>query len=290
MDHHSHIDVSKVIDVDKWVRAEEASTGSREKVTLIEPSTDRHYILKFPKKRREHQVWSELLASYIAGDLLGWDVQHTSIAQQGNRHGNLLRYVYKPESETFTEHERETFTEGLRFCTQADPDFDVDKGTRHTLPLIIKVCDDLLKKGLKRDDFMDFWARGLALDTLISNTDRHAENWALIEGPEGVRVAPLYDNGLSLGCGLDKVGLDRAFDDAGQLNAAHLERQRRNGRHNLRLDKPDNPASTRPAQSASRSTHHPAADASPLPKAGGASRGAFYPAGARWRLRIRRRA
>ncbi|MBC6442751.1 MAG: HipA domain-containing protein [Rhodobacteraceae bacterium] len=231
MGHPSYIDVSQVIDFDDWSREEEVPTGSREKATLIDPKTGLHHIYKFPGKHREHQVWSELLASCIAGDLLGWDVQHTSIACLGNRHGNLLRYVYEPESETFTE--------GWQFCTRVDPDFDVVKGTRHTLPLIIRVCDGLLDKDLKRDDFMDFWARGLALDTLISNTDRHAENWAIIEGPKGVRMAPLYDNGSSLECGTEKVRLDRAFDADGKLKAAHLEKQRQKGRHHLRLDKPE---------------------------------------------------
>jgi len=234
----SRIDVSGVVDISDWVLSEETLTGSREKVTLVEPDTNHYYIHKFPKQSREHQLWSELLASYIAGDLLGWEVQHTSIALRKEEPGNLLRYVYAPEKDPDT---LEVFTEGWRFCTQVDSDFDVDKGTRHTLPLIIQVCDEVLvpKKGLNRNDFMDFWARGLALDTLISNTDRHAENWAVIEGPDGtLRMAAFYDNGSSLGCGIDQVGLDRAFDASGELKDSHIEKQRRNGRHHLRLDEP----------------------------------------------------
>lgn len=76
LDLRSYIDVSRVVDVADWDRAEEVPTGSREKVTVIEPETGRHHIHKFPKVHREHQLWSELLASYIAGDLLGWEVQH----------------------------------------------------------------------------------------------------------------------------------------------------------------------------------------------------------------------
>lgn len=237
LDQYSQIDISSVIDVGEWDRTEEVPTGSREKTTVIEPETGRHSIHKFPKEHREHQLWSELLASYIAGDLLGWEVQHTSIAIRGDRPGNLLRYVYEPGSKTAAQ---ETFTEGWQYCTQVDPDFDVDKGTRHTLPLILRVCDELLvpHKKLDRRDFMDFWARALALDTLISNTDRHAENWAIVEGPNGSRMAALYDNGSSLGCGIDQVGLDRAFDSEGRLKDEHLEKQRQNGFHHLRLDAP----------------------------------------------------
>lgn len=106
--------------------------------------------------------------------------------------------------------------------------------------MLLQVCDDVLvpQKNVKRKEFLDFWARALALDTLISNTDRHAENWAIVEGKNGPRMAALYDNGSSLGCGIDQVGLNRAFDSNGELKADHLEKQRRNGCHHLRLDLP----------------------------------------------------
>lgn len=233
----NRINAATVIDVSLWSQAEEIPTGSREKLTLIDPETGMHYIFKYPKEHREHQIWSELIASFVAGDLLGWDVQHTSIAVKDRRLGNLLGYVYEPGSLTAPQ---ETFVEGWQFCTQVDPSFDVEKGTRHTLPLLVDVCDKHLVPdlGLRREEFMDFWARALSLDTLISNTDRHAENWAIIKGPDGHRMAALYDNGSSMGCGIDQVGLARAFEETGELKRSHLDKQRQNGLHHLRLDKP----------------------------------------------------
>ncbi len=230
----NHINVATVIDVSLWDRAEEVPTGSREKATLINPESGSHYIFKYPKEHREHQIWSELLASFVAGDLLRWNVQHTSIAVNHGRLGNLLGYVYEPGSPTAPQ---ETFIEGWQFCTQVDQDFDVKKGTRHTLPLIVDVCDQLLVPsfGLQQEDFMGFWARALALDTLISNTDRHAENWAVIDGPDGCRMAALYDNGSSMGCGIDQLGLARAFEETGKIKSSHLDQQKRNGCHHLRL-------------------------------------------------------
>ncbi|SLN39102.1 hypothetical protein ROA7450_01857 [Roseovarius albus] len=227
-----------IAQVDSWDRTEEVPTGSREKLTVIEPETGKHYIFKYPKEDREHQLWSELLASFIAGDLLGWDVQTTTIGQFEGRYGNLLGYVFEPGSKTASQ---ELFTEGWSLCTQVDPDFDVDKGTRHTLPLLLRVCDEVLVPdyGITRTEFLDFWSRALALDMLISNTDRHAENWAIVTGPGGSRMSALYDNGSSLGCGIDQVGLSRAFDEKGQLKKAHLNQQRRNGRHHLRAAEPN---------------------------------------------------
>ncbi|MHA6261446.1 HipA domain-containing protein [Sporosarcina sp. CAU 1771] len=36
-------------------------------------------------------------------------------------------------------------------------------------------------------------------DALIANNDRHCDNWGVLSGPNGIRVAPIYDNGSSLG-------------------------------------------------------------------------------------------
>ena len=235
------ISFAPVPDVDGWVPEVEKPTGTREKTTLIDPCTGQHHIFKLPKERREHQIWSELLGSFIAGDLLGWNVQHTGIGRFRGQMGNILRYFFDPGSKSGENTSvKETFTEGWNLCTQIDADFDVDKGTRHTLPLLMRVCDEIIVPDyrIRRESFLDFWARAFALDCLISNTDRHAENWGIIEGRCGARMAPLYDNGSSLGCGLDQIGLDRAFDQNQGVLATHLERQRKNGRHHVRANEP----------------------------------------------------
>lgn len=36
-------------------------------------------------------------------------------------------------------------------------------------------------------------------DALIANNDRHCDNWGVLSGPNGIRFAPIYDNGSSLG-------------------------------------------------------------------------------------------
>ena len=110
--------------------------------------------------------------------------------------------------------------------------------------------------GISRKCFLDFWAQAFALDYLISNTDRHAENWGIIEGRSGARMAPLYDNVSSLGCGLDQTGLDKAFDQNQGVSAAHIERQRKNGCHHIRAREPAKKGhlSRKSARSSSRST------------------------------------
>ena len=235
VENFTHISLEIQRDLDTWEVAEERPTGSREKCTLIRPGDSAYFVFKHPKYRREHQIWSELLASYIAGDLLGWDVQHVSLGIRNRRPGNLLRYIYHAESEY-----REQFIEGWQLCKEIDPQFDVDEGRRHTFPLLLRVYDQVISQryGISRTDFMEFWSRAFALDTLISNTDRHAENWAITVSRSGNRMAPFYDNGSSMGCEYENRGLRRCFGRDGQIKPAWINHFRDRGKHHVRLDQP----------------------------------------------------
>jgi len=51
-------------------------------------------------------------------------------------------------------------------------------------------------------------------------------------------MAPLYDNGSSLGCFFEKKGLLKAFDEHGNVKESHILTEMENGRHHLRLKKP----------------------------------------------------
>ena len=229
----THISLEVETNLEAWEDIVEPKRGSRPKLILKRSSDGAYFIFKRPKNQREHQIWSELLGSFIAGDLFGWEVQHTALGIRHGSPGNLLRYIYGAGSE-------EQFIEGWELCKEIDPEFDVDKGQHHTFPLLLRTYEEVISSryNISRTDFMEFWSRALALDTLISNTDRHAENWAIIESPSGNRMAAFYDNGSSMGCGLDTVGLDRCFNEDGQIKPTWLARFRDSGRHHVRLDQP----------------------------------------------------
>lgn len=229
----THISLEVEGDLDAWEDVVEPKRGSRPKLILKRSTDGAYFIFKRPKNQREHQIWSELLGSFIAGDLLGWEVQHTALGIRHGNPGNLLRYIYRAGSD-------EQFIEGWELCKEIDPEFDVDKGQHHTFPLLLRTYEEVISRrhNISRTDFMGFWSRAFALDTLISNTDRHAENWAIIESPSGARMAAFYDNGSSMGCGLDAVGLDRCFDKNGQIRPTWITRFRDAGRHHVRLDQP----------------------------------------------------
>lgn len=229
---YKSINLDSVVQIDDWAVLDEELAGSRAKRTVAEPETDELYVFKEPKPRREAQIWSELLASYIAGDLLGWPVQHAQIAVKNGRIGNLLKYVYDTHSHIFLA--------GDQFCKHVDPDFDPKQGKRHTWDLIKElraVRSGTILEILSAKNYYRFWARAIVFDTLISNTDRHAENWAVLRGNSGpdieIKMAPLYDNASSMGCEVDATGLAKWFSKEGKLMDSKIGSYAASGRHHL---------------------------------------------------------
>jgi hypothetical protein len=239
MTQYKHIDISSVVQIEEWDDLEDVLAGSRVKTTVSNPKkaapeNNNLYIFRHPKPQREAQIWSELIASYIAGDLLGWPVQHAQIAMRGAQVGNLLEYVYTDQSE---------FIPGELLCKHVDVDFDPKEGTRHTWNLIKRIPDEFFIKNKEgpelaklNPNYSDFWARTVAFDTLISNTDRHAENWAVIQRPQDkLEMSPFFDNATSLGCEVDEASLQsKWFDNKGNIIESKVKSYTSNGRHHLR--------------------------------------------------------
>lgn len=240
MTNFKHIDISSVVQIEAWGDLEDVLAGSRVKTTVSSPADPKNggddlYIFKHPKPQREAQIWSELLSSFIAGDLLGWPVQHAQIAMRGDQVGNLLRYIYEDQAETFFA--------GEQLCKHVDLDFDPAQGTRHTWSLIRRIHDEFLAKDQQGETlasissmYHGFWARTIAFDTLISNTDRHAENWGLVmKRGSHLRMAPFFDNASSMGCEIDELSLQKKwFDKEGLISQSKVHSYASKGCHHLR--------------------------------------------------------
>lgn len=94
---------------------------------------------------------------------------------------------------------------------------DGKKGRPHALRENLTIC-----RTLGAPDPLRWWAKAILFDTLIGNTDRHSENWGfLVETAHDARqfsLAPLYDNGTSLGYGTNEAKLANSWD-ARQMTA-----------------------------------------------------------------------
>jgi hypothetical protein len=74
-------------------------------------------------------------------------------------------------------------------------------------------------------------------DSLIGNTDRHPENWGLLRylenGNSRMAMAPLYDNGTSLGYNVQEAALAR------EATPERIERYVSRGTHHVQFDAND---------------------------------------------------
>lgn len=243
MSKYKSVQIHEVIDISHWYSLDEGLAGSRAKRTVAEPGADADlFVFKEPKEKRSAQIWSELLASFICGDLLHWPVQHSSIAVSNGRVGNLLEYIFDLKFEGLVA--------GEQLCKHYDPNFDPEVGTRHTWTLIKIIHEKFLAGGGEfeplphsAEQYRRYWARTIAFDTLISNTDRHAENWGFLllhnieETPaefEGSLLAPFYDNASSMGCEVEEIGLKKWFDPKGQIQQSKVKQYASRGCHHLR--------------------------------------------------------
>lgn len=77
-----------------------------------------------------------------------------------------------------------------------------------------------------------YWSDMLLFDALIGNTDRHQDNWGLLwqttNNKLKVRIAPVFDNGTSLGYEI----LERNM--GGFYNPDRMRSYINKGRHHIR--------------------------------------------------------
>ena len=152
------------------------------------------YLLKRSQQRYPDQFWGEIVA-YRVGAMLGFDTPPTYVGlhRPSGVVGALVEWFY----DDTTEH----FVPAGDLLQVVNPDFDRKLGKAHNLTDISMLMKALARTRLKGFDWHTWWLNTLAFDALIGNTDRHQENWGLIYSPnfETLRLAPLFDNGTSLG-------------------------------------------------------------------------------------------
>lgn len=174
-----------MIDVSHWKRDEKSyASGTRSKFWLCEPTSNTNnstkYLFKIPTEGTGGH-WAEFIASTI-GMKLGFDTVEVKLAKHQGTVGTI--------SKNFRTKVEEFYEGGDLFLAQFE-NFDRYSLTYYELPNII---DILTPYNLEKE----FIALPI-FDALIANNDRHCDNWGVLSGPKGIHLAPIYDNGSSLG-------------------------------------------------------------------------------------------
>lgn len=201
----------------QWAVTRDEPLGASEKCWLRDPSDSeptRGLWLFKPvvvhdnghSQRGDH---SENIAEAVAG-ILGVPTAETRLAVRHNRQGTLSRNV-RPGVEW------DMFTGGLWLINATDLGF-VGRDSRekspstpgYTLRAVQRVLEDTGAPPNSPPELSAFsgwevFIGMLVLDGLISNRDRHEQNWSILRpalGNDMTRLAPAYDNESSLGFNL----------------------------------------------------------------------------------------
>ncbi|AMX82972.1 toxin HipA [Geobacillus subterraneus] len=188
-------------DVSDWTKDEERqASGTREKFWLIHPDNTHRYLFKIPKGNTG-EAWAEVVASKI-GQRIGLNMMEADLAVYDGIVGVLSR--------NFVFDDAEFYEGGDLFFTIAE-DFDRYNLKHYHFLNIIKVLSEFhLEK-----EFVQI----PIFDALIANQDRHCDNWGVIVHHNGYKLAPIYDNGASLGYQLKEERILKMFQDQRMFDA-----------------------------------------------------------------------
>lgn len=242
-------DWNKVICIDDWLPDDSSyekgyyPEGTREKVVYFSPvdigelplRSVWRYLFKKSRSWTPWQFWMEVIA-YRIGQVMDIRVPPAYVGLSNQEkpgqavYGALIEWFYSQE---------ERYIEGARLIRPLIPEFDDKTGWQHNFQTILNVplFNGLPDPEKTQRELVEYWAKILAFDTVIGNTDRHPENWGIIlpAEPKGetvlVRFSPAFDNGTAMSYEQPEEHFTK-FDDENYA-LRYLARPRK-ARHHMR--------------------------------------------------------
>jgi len=166
--------MAKLYNISEWNEQSWWNTGgTRDKKIYLNPEDGELYYFKqsFKKDQRDykHEFWSEIIASEV-GELLGFDILAYHIAIRGNIVGCISKSMINQTSEELIE--------GGKYLQAFDNTFkpeNIKLRNQYNFDLIVNALISF-----KKDKHLKELAETIVFDALIGNSDRHQENWAII--------------------------------------------------------------------------------------------------------------
>jgi hypothetical protein len=166
--------MAKLYNISEWNEQSWWNTGgTRDKKIYLNPEDGELYYFKqsFKKSQRDykHEFWSEIIASEV-GELLGFDILAYHIAIRGNIVGCISKSMINQASEELIE--------GGKYLQAFDNTFkpeNVKLRNQYNFDLIVNALISF-----KKEKHLKELSETIVFDALIGNSDRHQENWAII--------------------------------------------------------------------------------------------------------------
>ena len=184
-----------VIEVPDAVTRQDETLGTKPKFWFRDPGGE---LLLF-KRGRVNEDWSEKVAAEVAR-AIGLPAAEVELARSEGQRGTVSRSFLEAGDQMY---------HGNELLLARDPGYPLQAHYRVRAHTVEAVFETLawysagLPPGIPAAwqgfDGCDLMVGYLALDALVSNTDRHHENWAVIRRGRRAFVAPSYDHAASLG-------------------------------------------------------------------------------------------
>jgi hypothetical protein len=207
------------IDVSTWRVEHVEALGRKRKMWLLDPDGDAWLYKQTTENRNSDGTrywkgddWAEVVVSAVAGDL-GIPAAVYRLAhfdESGISSPGVISRKMVSEDESLIEGNILLEEVGVRAASVRDrAGYTLHNVQRSLKDVAPPVSDSTLTA-------WDWFVGFLVLDALVGNTDRHQQNWAVIQGSSR-RLAPTFDHASSLGFLLDDATrISRlTSDDAG---------------------------------------------------------------------------
>lgn len=150
------------------------------------------------------QFWVEI-AAYHLGRTIGVEVPPAFVAcrklpdEEELEYACLIEWFYGyPESDFTSVQQGGDFMSLYCSLYYGGMHYDREKGRDHNFETISLIMQDIVVS-----DWLEDWTKIILFDTLIGNTDRHQENWEILNYAngfvDGKSLSPAFDNGTALG-------------------------------------------------------------------------------------------
>lgn len=200
--------IPKFQDISDWeLRIYQNTTGTRSKRITINPATHEEYFLKGSKEletgeiRYPTEFWSEIVSSKI-GQILGFNMLDYNIAYHDS-----WKQKIGCLSKSMVTSGKNKLTEGKVYLTGHDIKYNPEKdGGKYTFGFIRSALDTF-QLSSQINPLIEI----IMFDSIISNSDRHQENWGLIthfeENPQSLTAKTNVPSGFWEGIGIGLIHL-----------------------------------------------------------------------------------
>jgi hypothetical protein len=243
----------QLVSIEDWESQEIHAEGARDKIRLFAPAETNYpflipshlYLYKLSDKKYPNDALAEVIA-YRLGVRMGVPVPPAFVACHAKRKtcGVLVEWFYGYATNGYIFYD-EANTSGGDILQNIIENYDRKKGRQHNLIDILQLISDM-PPPYQSVIYQDI-AKMLLFDAIIGNTDRHQDNWEIIEtyevdldregdaqsyDLENISLSPAFDNGSSFGHNI--------FENALIQKMKNIDSFNRKGTHHLKLNRDDN--------------------------------------------------